>query len=475
MRVATRAKGQQIYTWILFGFVLGLWSVSALAEWKAGAAKVDITPGYPVRLSGYGSRTTEHEGVIRPIHARALVLCWGNEKPLVLLTVDNCGVPAALRQEVVQALIKDGVTDERLAVCSSHTHCAPMLTGVLTNLFGKDIPADQQQRIDRYTRELRDHMIAVTRQALVGMTRVKVRMGRGEVRFAANRRLKTEDGYQNAANYAGPKDHSLPVLFITSEDGKDKIATLSSYACHCTTVGMNHIHSDWAGCASTDLEMRFPGMVALTAIGCGADQNPYPRKQDELPMLHGVTLAREVVRVINQPTTEVNGPVEALTSHVTLKFAPLPDKAALEKNAKSKNAAVQRHAGLLLKELKQRGSINDELPYMVQAWNFGNDLSMVFLPGEVVVDYVLRIKREFKSDRMWVNAYSNDVPCYISSERLLGEGGYEVDSSMVYYMKPGRLASGTENRIIGAVHQVVAPHFKEPGKDGAASFASPPR
>ncbi len=467
--------GQPITRWISFVFALSLFSPFAKAEWKAGAARVDITPDYPVRLSGYGSRTTEHEGVIKRIHARALVLKWADEKPLVLLTVDNCGVPAALRQEVVSALVKDGITDERLAVCSSHTHCAPMLAGVLTNLFGQDIPPDQQARIDRYTRELRDHMITVSRQALAALTPVNVRQGKGAVRFAANRRLKTESGYQNAANYAGPVDHSLPVLYITSADGKRKIATLTSYACHCTTVGMNHIHGDWAGCASTDLETRFPGMVALTAIGCGADQNPYPRKRDELPVIHGIMLAREVVRVINEPTAEVRGPVKALTHHITLKFAPLPDKETLERNAGSTNAAVQRHARLLLRELKERGSLQDELPYMVQAWNFGKDLAMVFLPGEVVVDYALRLKRELRGEHLWVNAYSNDVPCYIASERLLGEGGYEVDSSMTYYMRPSRLASGTENRIINAVHQVVDPHFKTPAKDATSSFASPAR
>ena len=31
--------------------------------WRAGAADVDITPDYPVRLSGYGSRTAEFEKI----------------------------------------------------------------------------------------------------------------------------------------------------------------------------------------------------------------------------------------------------------------------------------------------------------------------------------------------------------------------------------------------------------------------------
>lgn len=458
-------------TWMvcLLGWLLAM---PVNAGWKAGAAKVDITPDYPVRLSGYGNRTTEHEGVVRSIHARALALAWTDEKPAVVITVDNCGVPGSLRSEVVKALSADGVVDERLAICSSHTHCAPMLNGVLSNLFGKDIPADQQARIDRYTRELRDHLISVARKAIASMAPANVNLGHGKVLFASNRRFKTPSGYQNSPNPYGPKDHSLPVLRICSPEGT-KIATLTSYACHCTTVDMNKIHGDWAGCASDDVEQRFPGIIALTAIGCGADQNPYPRMKDDLPILHGITLARELVRVINLPMTPVEGPIHAATKHITLNFASPPEKEQLQKNAKTAKGATRRHAQLLLKEIAQKGSISTELPYMVQAWNFTDDLAMVFLPGEVVVDYGLRLKREFESSRLWVNGYSNDVPCYIASERLLGEGGYEVDRSMIYYMRPGPLASGTENKIIRAVHAVVDRVFKSTKKSGAPVFASP--
>src|SRR5207247_9962456 len=66
------------------------------------------------------------------------------------------------------------------------------------------------------------------------------------------------------------------------------------------------------------------------------------------------------------------------------------------------------------------------LPYLVQTWNFGNELAMVFLPGEVVVDYSLRLKKEFEVTRLWVNAYANDAPCYIPSRRILQEGGSEA-------------------------------------------------
>jgi hypothetical protein len=100
-----------------------------------------------------------------------------------------------------------------------------------------------------------------------------------------------------------------------------------------------------------------------------------------------------------------------------------------------------------------------QLPYLVQTWNFGDELAMVFLPGEVVVDYSLRLKREYDARRFWVNAYANDVPCYIPSKRIWREGGYEGGYAMIYYDRPTRLAEGTEELIVSAVHDLLPREF----------------
>ena len=59
-------------------------------------------------------------------------------------------------------------------------------------------------------------------------------------------------------------------------------------------------------------------------------------------------------------------------------------------------------------ETLQRGeAIQTELSYPIQAWTFGDELSVVFLASEVVVDYSLRLKRELDVERLWVGAYAN--------------------------------------------------------------------
>ena len=72
-------------------------------------------------------------------------------------------------------------------------------------------------------------------------------------------------------------------------------------------------------------------------------------------------------------------------------------------------------------------------------WTFGPDLMLVALGGEVVVDYALRLTREFHGRRVWVAGYSNDVFGYVPSVRVLREGGYDGGDAMIYHGRPHRL------------------------------------
>jgi hypothetical protein len=116
----------------------------------------------------------------------------------------------------------------------------------------------------------------------------------------------------------------------------------------------------------------------------------------------------------------------------------------------------------LLAQVDRGESRPTSVPYAIQTWCFGDEMAMVFLAGEVVVDYALRLKWEIDPDHLWIAAYSNDVPCYIASRRILSEGGYEADLSMVFYGHPARLAPATEDIIIQAVHDLLPPPFDGP-------------
>lgn len=447
--------------WIVLMAAAALTSTAA-AAWQSGAASVDITPLKPVRLSGYGNRTTVHERVAQRIFAKALVLKWDAETPLVMLTVDNCGVPAFLRSEVIEKLRNAGVpvSDERFALHSSHTHCAPMLRGVLPFLFGKALTPEEQAGVDDYTAFLTEALVKVVSEAHAKLAPSSLDWEIGKVTFAKNRRKPTPAGFANDINPDGPVDHDLPVLRVTDSEGKVR-AIYTSYACHCTTLGINEIHGDWAGCAQSDLQKAYPGAIALTAIGCGADQNPQPRREIILAEQHGAALALEAGRIMQGKLRPVRGPVTASTNKTRLPFEGGRTREDWVKRSQDSNRAVAYHAAHFLNSLDSGGTVPTSIDYLVQVWSFGDDLCMINLPGEVVVDYGLRLKTKLDRRRTWVNSYTNDVPCYIPSQRVWEEGGYEADSSMTYYGRPTRFASGIEKIIFDSLEPLLPAAFKQ--------------
>jgi len=95
-------------------------------------------------------------------------------------------------------------------------------------------------------------------------------------------------------------------------------------------------------------------------------------------------------------------------------------------------------------------------------------LTWVFLGGEVVVDYALRLKKELPGT-VWVSAYCDDVFAYVASRRVLAEGGYEADYSMLNYNQPGPWLPEVEDVLVRRVHQLLRPNDElEPKSPQAA-------
>ena len=435
--------------------VLPLAAATRVPTRLVGVARVDVTPSYPIRLSGYAARSNESTGVLAHIYVRALALSSPKESPAILLSVENCGVPGPLRDEVAQRLKrKIKLKPERFSVCSTHTHSAPLLSGNLGNLFGGPLPSDQQQRVQRYTSEVADAMEQAALQAVADLQPGQLTYTRAQANFAANRRSPP-----------GPVDHDLPALFITDDQGKVR-AVWASYACHCTTMtaAYNVVCGDWAGFAMSELESEYPGAVALITIGCGGDSNPSPRPGEELVRAHAHNLVTNVVSAWHKGGKPVGGKLVCRARTIELAYDKIPAREEYERrltevtNQTSKFVAA--HAQLQLARLNAGESLPKNLDYYLQTWVLGGDLAFVFLPGEVVSDYSLRLKRELDAQRIWVNAYANDVPCYIPSERVLAEGGYEGGFAMIYYDRPTRFAPGLEDRIIGGTQKLLPVEFK---------------
>ncbi len=438
--------------------------------YQVGVAEVDITPTHPVRLNGFGFRRTESDGVNHPIWARAIAICHQDDPhPVVLLTADVLGIPASVRAELEKRLLaRLKLPPDRLATTATHTHCGPMLAGANPTIFGVPVPAEHQANIDRYTPVFVDGLERAAVAAVAGARPAKLFWGVGSVGFAKNRRGRAD----------APTDHDLPVLVARDAATNAVRAVYTSYACHCVTLSHNKIGGDWAGYAAEAITAAVPGAVGLVSIGCGADQNPDARAigdRTETAQVQGRLVAAEVKRLLAGALAPVQGRIVSRMKSHALPLAPHPTRAEWEAKAKRADA-IGHHARVTLAKLDKDERLPAAVDYPIQTWAFGDSLALVHLPGEVVVDYSLRLKRELDHTRLWVTAYANTNPCYIPSERILKEGGYEGGGAMIYYDLPGPFRPGLEQVIVDEVKaqlgKAFVPKF-DPKKTNGSKPLSP--
>ena len=423
-------------------------SPSFAAGWMAGAAKLPITPQEPVFMSGYGNRDHPSEGTEQELYAKALALQDESGGRLVIITTDLIGFSRSVAERIAERIgAEQKLPRERILLTSSHTHAGPAIEDSITGLF--KLNALQQKAVSDYTRYLEAQTIQVAANAFTALSPAKLSFHRGEAGLVSNRRVITPKGVNFGNNPEGPVDRDVPLLRVTDEEGKLR-AVLFSYACHNTTLGGDFykFHGDYAGVAQELLEKDNPGAVALFMTGFGADANPKPRGTLENAIENGTALSAAVNEAMSKQGREVAANFRAAISRIALPLAPPPTIEEFKKRRRDKNQHVKWHARRHLERLKKDGRLQQNYFYPVQAIQLGKEATIVALGGEVVVDYSIRLKKELGADGFWPVGYANDVMAYIPSKRILDEGGYEADRSMIYYDLPGRWSDLVEEIIV---------------------------
>lgn len=451
------------YFIVIISFAL-IGNASAAEMFEAGFAKLDITPTKPLRLDGYGSREKPFDSIDEKLYTRAMALKTSSGELHVIVSVETIGFAAMHTDAVFEAVHKKhSIPRNRFVLCSTHSHTAPHIVGGLQGLYAKPLTKMEKDNSEEYTKWIQKKVVAVVDKAVDDLAPAKISVAEGEANFAENRRVLKNGIWSGfGVNPEGPVDHSLPVLNIVGEDGKTR-GVIYNYACHCTTFGgqFNRVSADWAGYASKYIEEKYPNSVALCTIGCGADANP-PRgprgvtddQARKLAIAAGKEIAEEVQKLVSKKMKSITSPLTTSYGFAGLAF-DRPTKDELKENLKNSRPQVRRHAENMLRVLGRKGRLPETYPAPVQVWRFGNQLTMVFLGGEVVVDYAIRLKKEIKSEQPWITAYANDVFAYVASERIRKERGYEAEFSMIYYNKPGPWMTGTEEVLVRRVHELI--------------------
>ncbi len=434
-------------------------ATAAADGWKAGAAKINITPEKPLWMAGYGGRDKPAEGKQTDLWAKALVLEDAAGQRAALVTLDLVGIDRGVEQRVSQGLKeKFGLERQQIALCMSHTHCGPAVGRNLGPMHYYMLETQQQQLIDEYTAALEQKLIVVVGEAVAALAPSQLSWGSGRATYAVNRRANVEANVVNlrdAGQLQGPVDHDVPVLAVRKPDDTLS-AVVFGYACHATVLSFFQWCADHPGFAQSELERNHPGCVALFWAGCGADQNPLPRRTVELARHYGQRLATAVDEVLLTTKLKEIAPKLTLSfREIDLQLDKLPTRAMIEEETKSTNKFVVSRAKLFLAQLDAGRPLSPSYPYPIGVWRLGDEVQFVTLGGEVVVDYAVRLKSELGGAKAWIAGYSHDVMAYIPSRRVLMEGGYEGGGAMVYYGLPTAWAPEVEESIVREVHAQI--------------------
>jgi neutral ceramidase len=176
---------------------------------KAGAAKVDVTPAEKDLPRNY-------DGILDHLYSRAIVLNNGDASA-ALISVDAGAIPEEIWRSVTQQIEKQlGIPVANVLLTATHTHSAPA------------------QQSSGYVQKIVDS-VKLARERLAP---ARMGYGTGVSYINVNRNIldpKTKRWWEGA-NYDGPSDKTVAVIKFESING-DPIAVYYNYAMHAVAAG----------------------------------------------------------------------------------------------------------------------------------------------------------------------------------------------------------------------------------------------
>lgn len=435
----------------------------------AGFCRQTITPPVGTPMLGFARRdyAGPTTGVHDDLHARVLWVSHDGQAALVV-SLDLCllGRDEAdrLKRSLKAAL---GLPAERILISTTHTHAGPALG--TCNFAGYRPPNTV------YLDQLDGAVLRAARAARQEARPVTMRAGSGRTRVPLSRRRPDADGSIAWAPYPeGAVCDHLPVVTLT--DASDRpAAILFSASCHPSMVSGHEVSAGFPGITCTALDGEVGDAVSMFLQGAAGDAKPAASADDEGRRWRscdwdtvaevGRRLAAEVSAVMAGGLDEIEPEVRSALVEVSYALSAPPPREYLERLAGEQpdDAApwdvVMRHlwATDQLTRLRDKGALPTAAPILIQALQLGHGLRFVAMEGEPVAELGLYAIEAFGSGVTVPVGYANGQGLYLPVERMLAEGGYEVESAWEYQW-PAPPAEGGERLIDRAL-----PTFRERG------------
>ena len=406
----------------------------ALGAFRAGAARVDITPPADAALpmAGYGSRTQGFQSIHDHIYVRAIVLDDG-ERQAALVAWELIFVPDQVWAELSARMAKEaGIAPEYLLLSAVHDHGAPSVAAA-GGRAGANIVA--------YTNAVEDAAIEAVRQAKAKLQPARFGIGTGTAYLNINRREAGARGLWLGYNENGPSDKTVTVLRFEDLAGKP-IALLVNYAVHAVVMGPGNyaITGDLAGATSRFVERHYygedrprsdagprlalrpqekpsgDGVVALWTSGAAGDQNPVSMENGS-----DFTLVDAMGRMLGEVAVRVAGSIPT-SSEVRLwggqQVATCPGR-------RVDPGPTPRPAYTF--------TDSDPVPIRLGLLMLGR-VALAGVSGEVFTLISQRLRKESPFTNTVMLTHTNGSSGYIPNDAAFEPVGYEVTASR---LKPG--------------------------------------
>ena len=205
------------------------------------------------------------------------------------------------------------------------------------------------------------------------------------------------------------------------------------------------------------------GAPSFFATGCAGNIRPWFKGENDgfnTPSLEELEsasrhIADEVMQS-RQNATPVNTEGLCTTSEFHhLPYAELPDDDEFRDKAENHTNPLIRHWASEMLTLSEAGGLPSSCPQEIQIVQFNEEMQVVFLGGEVLAEIGLHIKSALQPTTTITVAYSNGLIAYVPSKETYDLGGYEVDGSHFYFLRPAPFAKEIEDLIVAKTVDIV--------------------
>ena len=408
--------------------------LAALAGLKLLTFDVDATPPVGSELV---YQTMEASSAFS-LRARGIVLIGAGD-PIVLCAVDWIGIANEGLDAFKEALAEAaGTTPDRVEVHTVHQHDAP-----ICDFTAERILAEKGLDAAQFDGTFARSVIRSIQDAIrSGQERARpvtaVGFGKARVhRVASNRTVRLPDGTY-ATRYSKEKRPAYrrmgkglvdPELSLVSFwDGDTPLAALSFYATHPQSYYLTRTaNPDFPGVARAMRDLKEPDVLHVHFNGAGGNiaagkyNDGSHRMRRVLARRLERAMARAWRRTKKAGITGVRWTTEPLLLPACEETAALEDSlATLSRNDLSNSIGK---LGWYRRRL-QGIPVN-------AACLAVNDIRLLFLPGELFVEYQLAAKRLCPGKSVALAAYGDYGPFYIGTRKAYDIGGYEIRSSPV--------------------------------------------